>query len=198
MTMMRKTKRVKLPLHILGLAMLVFCSVGQAQTSSPNHFSFGGFALQTSNKEIKAGFPNSSIEEDGDRMFYMRVHPSDVRDQVTTGYYHLNKNKRINLTLLFERDPVSLKTGDDARNPRCESVMQPLIKAYGKPIGPLYGNEADTVFDVYVWEMPTEKLVFTCSHRVINKKKLRWAEYIVIGPSHEGSCKNQTCFEPVK
>ena len=40
MTMMRKTKRVKLPLHILGLAMLVFCSVGQAQTSSPNHFSF--------------------------------------------------------------------------------------------------------------------------------------------------------------
>ena len=193
MALMRKTNRAKLPPQILGLAMFALCSISQAQTSAQDHFSFGGFALQTSIKEIKAGFPNSSIE-DGERMLYVRVHPSDVRDQVTTGYYHINKNKRTSLTLLFERNPVPPKDGNFAQNPSCESVMRPLIKAYGKPIGPLGGSEEGVTIDDYVWEMPTEKLVLVCSHPVSNKKKQSWVSYISIGPSQGGYCKNQSCF----
>ncbi len=183
----------------------------KAQTQTPpqtprpaksQSFSFGGFQLMMSEADQKKAFPNSVIQH-SDYSDSFTIAPQDRKDLVTYGSIFKHKNQADFAQLHFSYDIDPKKDADYYRNefnqhPRCETVLNPLIKRYGAPILPEDGGEEGLIYKHYLWETDQEKLVLFCARYIANKSKKTFARAVQISRNPPGSgCKRRACIDPL-
>lgn len=189
--------------------MLLFIVGATVMDAAADDFSFGGFNFQQTPDQLHIVFPRSGVEkrektsDNHNEDVIVRVHPSEVKDQVTYAQYFIYAGTRQKLSMSFDRalppgKPASYFDDPFNQTADCSSILPAIERTYGKPSGPHTSiTDTDLTESAYVWEKPKQKLVLTCASLPNSKDTRSWAVNLVIAPSKDGECRNMPCFYPV-
>ncbi|MBC3808463.1 hypothetical protein H8K52_14045 [Undibacterium seohonense] len=201
--------RWKTYLSLLSLCCVSTFALGQDQSkgdATPTTvtgkaiFSFGGLHLNIIPAEIKANLPHSYFDAQ-DQSITVHINQADAKDNVNFAVIFLH-NKKPHYALLpivrhFDKpmpDAFMRKTSNT--NPPCEPTLQKLTKLYGKPYGPFDGREEGLLYQDYVWENKTDKMIYSCARYAAEKSKKTFAWLVKFAQNGAGQCRRDSCIDP--
>nr|WP_315467934.1 hypothetical protein [uncultured Undibacterium sp.] len=201
--------RWKTYLSLLSLCCVSTFALGQDQSkgdATPTTvtgkaiFSFGGLHLNISPAEIKANLPHSYFDAQ-EQSITVHINQADAKDNVNFAVIFLH-NKKPHYALLpivrhFDKpmpDAFMRKTSNT--NPPCEPTLQKLTKLYGKPYGPFDGREEGLLYQDYVWENKTDKMIYSCARYAAEKSKKTFAWLVKFAQNGAGQCRRDSCIDP--